>query len=136
MRPDPQRIAADAANHRETKIRHAIKTAISGFGPFSETPDYDKLAAITREQAAVISEAVFDALEKGGFLSAGPATDRRMRITLVITEAIGHVDEPPDDHRPGRWWEQSRRPSWGLDEVADAIYANLAHRGYVAEERD
>ncbi len=121
---------------RETKIRHAIKTAISGFGPFSETPDYDNIAAISREQATVISEAVFHALEKGGFLCAGPATDRRMRITFVITEAIGHVDEPPDNHRPGCWWEQSKRPSWGLDEVADAIYANLAHWKYVAEERD
>jgi hypothetical protein len=73
---------------------------------------------------------------KGGFLSAGPATDRRMRITFVITEAIGHLDEPPDKHRPGYWWEQSRRPSWGRGEVAAALYGNLAHWGYLAEERD
>jgi hypothetical protein len=121
---------------REAKIKHAIKTAISGFPPFSETPNYDNIAAISRKQAAAISEVVFDALESGGFLCAGPATDRRMRITFVITEAIGHVDELPDNHRPGCWWEQSRRPSWGLDEVADAIYANLAHWKYVARERD
>jgi len=121
---------------REAKVKHAIKTAISGFGLFSEAPDYDKIAAISRKQAAVISEAVFDALESGGFLCAGPATDRRMRITLVITEAIGHVDEPPDNHKPGCWWEHSRRPSWGLDEVADAIYANLVRWKYVARERD
>ena len=121
---------------RETNIRHAIKTAISGFGPFSETPDYDNFAVITREQAGVISDAVFDALEKGSFLSDGPATDRQMRITSVITEAIGHVDGPPDNHRPGYWRGQSRRPGWGFDEVADAIYANLAHWKYVEEERD
>ena len=74
------------------------------------------------------------ALEKGSLLSDGPDTDRQMRITSVITEAIGHVDEPPDNHRPGYWREQSRRPGWGFDEVADAIYVNLAHHRYVAEE--
>ena len=121
---------------RESEIKHAIKTAISGFGPFSEAPDYDNFAAVSREQAAVISAVVFDALESGGFLCAGPATDKRMRITFVITEAIGHIGEPPDNHRPGCWWEWSRRPTWGFAEVADAIYANLAHWKYVARERE
>ena len=120
---------------RGAKITRAIRTAITGFSPFSETPDYDNFAVIGREQATSISEVVFEALEKDGYLNAGPATDRRLRITFVITEAIGHVGEPPDNHKPGKWWGQSKRPSWSLDEVSEAIYANLAHCGHIAEER-
>ena len=44
---------------RATKIRRAIKTIITGFCPFSETPTYDKFAVIGTKQAALISEAVF-----------------------------------------------------------------------------
>jgi hypothetical protein len=118
---------------RATKIGRAIKTVITGFSPFSETPDPDKFAVIGRERAALISEAVFEALEAGGYLSAGPATERRIRIIFVITEAIGHIGEPPGNHRPGHWRAQSKRPGWDLDEVADAIYANLAQAGHIAE---
>ena len=101
---------------RATKIRRAIKTIITGFCPFSETPTYDKFAVIGRKQAALISEAVFEALEAGGHLGAGPATDRRIRITFIITEAIGHIGEPPGNHRPGHWWEQAERPGWNRAE--------------------
>lgn len=83
---------------RAAKITRAIRTAITGFSPFSETPNYDNFAVIGREQATSISEVVFEALEKDGYLNAGPATDRRFRITFVITEAIGQLGEPPGNH--------------------------------------
>jgi hypothetical protein len=112
-------------------IRHAIKTVIAGFSPFSDVPDYNNFAVIGRERAAFISDKVFETLEADGYLKAGPATDRRLRITLLITHAIGHIGEPPDNQRPGQWREISKRPGWNLDEVVDSIHANLAHRGYI-----
>ena len=114
---------------RATEIQGAIKAVITGFRPFS---DPEKSAVIGREQAALISEAVFEVLEAGGYLGDGPATDRRFRITLIITEAIGNADELPGNHRPGHWRAQSR-PGWDPDEFADAIYANLAHAGHMAK---
>jgi len=42
--------------------------------------------------------------------------------------------DPPGNHRPGQWFEQSRRPSWGLDEVAETIYANLAHGSFIIKD--
>jgi hypothetical protein len=117
---------------RATKIRRAIKTVIAGFSPFSDAPHPDHFAVIGRERAALISDAIFGTLDEDGYLNADPATDKQIRITFVITAAIGHIGDPPDDHSPGRWWAQSRRPGWDLDEVADAIYANLVHSGYVS----
>ena len=97
-----------------------------------DTPSYDHFAVIGRERAALISEAVFETLEEGGYLNADPATDRRIRITFVITEANGHIGEPPDNQRPGHWRSASRRPGWDSDEVFDAIHSNLVHSGYMS----
>jgi hypothetical protein len=69
----------------------------------------------------------------GGLLIIREPVAGSVVITLVLaTEAIGHIGEPPGSRSPGRWCN-ARRPSWGLDEVADAIYTNLVHGRHIAE---
>jgi hypothetical protein len=100
------------------------------FSPF-RNQEPDSVHAIDRGGAELIAAAVFTSLEEGGYLNPGPPVDRQIRIILAITEAIGHVGEPPGRYSPGRWMCQ-RTDRWlGLDDVADSVYANLKYRGYL-----
>src|SRR5712671_1792179 len=98
------------------------------FSPFRNHPP-DTIDSINRESPGLIATAIFEALDGSGCLNARLPVDRRINTVFVITEAIGHVGEPPDAHRPGHWVAASG----GLDlrDVANAVYENLAYRGYL-----
>jgi hypothetical protein len=77
------------------------------FSPF-RNQEPDSVHAIDRGGAELIAAAVFTSLEEGGYLNPGPPVDRQIRIILAITEAIGHVREPPGGYSPGRWMRRLR----------------------------
>jgi hypothetical protein len=113
-----------------TKIRRAIADAMAVFSPFRDQSP-DSRDVIDRDGAELIATAVFTSLESGGDLYPGPLVDRQIRIILAITEAIGHVGEPPHAYRPGKWMCHVTNSELDLSDVADSVYANLKHRGYL-----
>jgi hypothetical protein len=109
---------------RATEIKHAITQVMGNAFP--------RDCAIGRGEANRIAGSVFNALEGRGFLNTGPPTDREIRITHAITEAIGHVRETPGAYGLGQWVGVTMTPS-DLAEVTDAVYRNLVHWGYLTE---
>ena len=113
-----------------TKTRRAIADAMAVFSPFKDQSP-DSRDVIDRAGAELIATAVFTSLEGGGYLNPGPPVDRRIRIISAITEAIGHVREPPNAYRPGKWMCHVTNSELDLSDVADSVYANLKYRGYL-----
>ena len=115
------------------EIRRAIMQAIAACSPFRDREPDDVHLGIGRDAAHLIAESVFEALEGGSYLNVNPPADRQIRITWAITEAIGHVGDPPGAYSPGQWLEVTMTPPPDLGEVANAVYRNLVHPGYLTE---
>jgi hypothetical protein len=83
-------------------------------------------------RAREVATAIFEVLEKGGYLNPGLATERGKRIIPAITQALGNYDSSPGAYRPGQWHEIAVRPEPPESAaIAAAVYNNLVHLGYI-----
>lgn len=115
---------------RAAEIRSAIAQTIDNVGLFRAYGD-DHVATIDR--ARQVAASIFEALDKDGYLNPGLATERENRIIPAITQALGNYDSSPGAYCPGQWHEIGVRPEPpALETIADAVYNNLVHRGYIA----
>ena len=116
---------------RAAEIRSAIAQTIDKGGLFRACGD-DHVATIDR--ARQVAASIFEVLDKEGYLKRGLATERENRIIPAIIQALGNYDSsPPGAYPPGQWHEIGVRPEPPESEtIADAVYNNLVHLGYIA----
>ena len=112
---------------RAQETRSAISQAIDKFGLFRACgDDY----VVTSERAHECAAAIFDVLDQHNYFKPALATERK-RIISAITPALGDYDMSPGACPPGQWARAVRPTPPETDTIADEVYSNLVHRGYI-----